>query len=107
MPLTTIFLVKYLGLDRLNNAMGLLSMVRGISSMAGPPIAGKSIGHTSKSQWTHMNAIDYCTSNINTIADWEFRYLRYFSTLHNVKIYIVDVLYAAPHTSEANPCGIS
>ena len=40
-PLTTVFLVDYLGLDRLTNAFGLLSLVRGIASMVGPPIAGE------------------------------------------------------------------
>jgi len=39
-PLTTLFLVKYVGLDRLTNAYGLLSMIKGLATMAGPPIAG-------------------------------------------------------------------
>jgi len=39
-PLTTLFLVKYVGLNRLTNAYGLLSMLKGLASMAGPPIAG-------------------------------------------------------------------
>ena len=39
-PLTTLFLVKYVGLNRLTNAYGLLSMVKGLATIAGPPIAG-------------------------------------------------------------------
>jgi len=39
-PLTTLFLVKYVGLDRLTNAYGLLSMVKGLATMTGPPVAG-------------------------------------------------------------------
>ncbi len=41
--LTTIFLVDYLGLEKLTNSFGLLSMVRGLSSMLGAPIAGTAI----------------------------------------------------------------
>jgi len=41
-PLTTLFLVQYVGLDRLTNAYGLLSMVKGVATMAGPPVAGAS-----------------------------------------------------------------
>lgn len=40
-PLTTLFLVQYVGLDRLTNAYGLLSMIKGFATMTGPPIAGK------------------------------------------------------------------
>lgn len=40
-PMTTIFLVKFVGLDKLTNSFGLLSMIKGVSTMAGPPIAGK------------------------------------------------------------------
>jgi len=40
-PLTTLFLVKYVGLDRLTNAYGLLSMIKGLATMTGPPIAGE------------------------------------------------------------------
>jgi len=32
--------VKYVGLNRLTNAYGLLSMVKGLATIAGPPIAG-------------------------------------------------------------------
>ena len=42
--LSTIFLVDYLGLERLTNSFGLLSMVKGLSTIAGAPIAGKSFG---------------------------------------------------------------
>lgn len=45
-PLTTIFLVKYIGLDKLTNSFGLLCMVKGISTMAGPPIAGALLDST-------------------------------------------------------------
>jgi len=40
-PLSTLFLVKYVGLNRLTNAYGLLSMIKGLATMAGPPIAGE------------------------------------------------------------------
>ena len=40
-PLSTLFLVKYVGLNRLTNAYGLLSMIKGLATMAGPPIAGQ------------------------------------------------------------------
>lgn len=39
--MTTVFLVKYIGLDKLTNSFGLLSMIKGIATMAGPPIAGQ------------------------------------------------------------------
>ncbi len=39
--LTTIFLVDFLGLEKLTNSFGLLSMVRGLASMLGAPIAGE------------------------------------------------------------------
>ena len=42
--LSTIFLVDYLGLERLTNSFGLLSMVKGLSTIAGAPIAGNSFG---------------------------------------------------------------
>ncbi|GFX41950.1 monocarboxylate transporter 2 [Trichonephila clavipes] len=38
--LTSIILVELLGLDKLTNAFGLLSLFRGGSCMLGPPIAG-------------------------------------------------------------------
>ncbi|XP_054166334.1 monocarboxylate transporter 7-like isoform X2 [Oppia nitens] len=38
--LTSIILVDLLGIDRLTNAFGLLSLFRGIASMLGPPLAG-------------------------------------------------------------------
>ncbi|CAG2120312.1 unnamed protein product [Medioppia subpectinata] len=38
--LTSIILVDLLGIDRLTNAFGLLSLFRGVASMLGPPIAG-------------------------------------------------------------------
>ena len=34
------FLIKYLRITKLTKAFGLLSLVRGLSSVAGPPIAG-------------------------------------------------------------------
>ena len=39
-PLTTIFLVHYVGLDKLTNAYGLLNLIKGLATMAGPPLAG-------------------------------------------------------------------
>ena len=36
--------MDYLGLERLTNSFGLLSMVKGLSTIAGAPIAGKSFG---------------------------------------------------------------
>ncbi|ELU10706.1 hypothetical protein CAPTEDRAFT_191074 [Capitella teleta] len=39
-PLTTVLLVQYVGLHRLTNAYGVLSMVKGVASLLGPPIAG-------------------------------------------------------------------
>ncbi|UYV83097.1 hypothetical protein LAZ67_22002212 [Cordylochernes scorpioides] len=39
--LTSIILVELLGLDKLTNAFGLLSLFRGASCMVGPPLAGK------------------------------------------------------------------
>lgn len=38
--LTTIMLCNLMGLEKLTNAFGLLTMTRGLSSIAGPPIAG-------------------------------------------------------------------
>ena len=38
--LTTIVLVELMGMDRLTNAFGLLTMVRGICSIFGAPVAG-------------------------------------------------------------------
>lgn len=45
-PMTTVFLVKYIGLDKLTNSFGLLSMIKGIATMAGPPIAGALLDST-------------------------------------------------------------
>ncbi|KAK2194069.1 hypothetical protein NP493_3g11038 [Ridgeia piscesae] len=39
-PLSTMFLINYLRISKLTKAFGLLSLVRGLSSVAGPPIAG-------------------------------------------------------------------
>ena len=39
--LTPVVLVDLLGLDKLTNAFGLLSLFRGIASIMGPPIIGK------------------------------------------------------------------
>ena len=36
--------MDYLGLERLTNSFGLLSMVKGLSTIAGAPIAGNSFG---------------------------------------------------------------
>ena len=52
-PLTTLFLVQYVGLDRLTNAYGLLSMVKGVATMAGPPVAG--VSHVSLSSEKHSH----------------------------------------------------
>jgi len=38
--LTTIILVSLLGIDRLTNAFGLVSMAGGIAILVGPPLAG-------------------------------------------------------------------
>ncbi|RWS05964.1 hypothetical protein B4U79_12272 [Dinothrombium tinctorium] len=40
MCLTSIILVDLLGLDKLTNAFGLISLCRGVASMIGPPMAG-------------------------------------------------------------------
>ncbi|GFT99176.1 hypothetical protein NPIL_265441, partial [Nephila pilipes] len=37
--LTSIILVEMVGLDRLTNSFGLLSLFRGASSILGPPLA--------------------------------------------------------------------
>ncbi|CAH1787189.1 unnamed protein product [Owenia fusiformis] len=39
-PISVIFLVEYLGLEKLTSAFSVLSLIRGASSMAGPPTAG-------------------------------------------------------------------
>lgn len=44
--LTSIIICDLLGLEKLTNAFGLLTLARGVSSALGPPIAGK-ISHTS------------------------------------------------------------
>ena len=41
--LTTIVLVELMGMDRLTNAFGLLTMVRGICSIFGAPVAGSKL----------------------------------------------------------------
>ena len=41
--MTSIILCDLIGLEKLTNAFGLLTMVRGICSIAGPPLAGKFI----------------------------------------------------------------
>ena len=38
--LTSIILCDLIGLEKLTNAFGLLTLVRGICSIAGPPVAG-------------------------------------------------------------------
>jgi len=38
--LTSIVLCDLLGLQKLTNSFGLLSLMRGVASMIGPPIAG-------------------------------------------------------------------
>ncbi|RWS18953.1 monocarboxylate transporter 5-like protein [Leptotrombidium deliense] len=40
MCLTSIILVDLLGLHKLTNAFGLISLCRGVASMVGPPMAG-------------------------------------------------------------------
>lgn len=39
-PLQSLILVRYLGLQRLTTAFGILSMVKGLATVAGPPLAG-------------------------------------------------------------------
>ena len=39
--MTTVFLVDYLGIDRLTNAVGLVSMAKGVACFFGAPIGGK------------------------------------------------------------------
>ncbi|ESN95092.1 hypothetical protein HELRODRAFT_114837 [Helobdella robusta] len=39
-PLTPMFLVKYLGLENLTNSFGMLCLIKGVATMVGPPIAG-------------------------------------------------------------------
>ncbi|XP_067131694.1 monocarboxylate transporter 12-B-like isoform X2 [Centruroides vittatus] len=56
--LTSIILVNLLGLDKLTNAFGLLSLFRGGSCMIGPPLAG------SISDWTGNYNISFYVSGI-------------------------------------------
>jgi len=53
-PVTTMFLVKYVGLDKLTNAYGLLSMVKGFASMVGPPVAGM---YRSRNAFIYINKL--------------------------------------------------
>lgn len=39
--LSTVLLVKYLGMDKLTNAYGLTMLLQGVANMIGPPVAGK------------------------------------------------------------------
>ncbi|XP_033737317.1 monocarboxylate transporter 4-like [Pecten maximus] len=39
--LSTVLLVKYLGMDKLTNAYGLTMLLQGMANMIGPPVAGK------------------------------------------------------------------
>lgn len=39
--LTSIILCNLMGLEKLTNAFGLLTMIRGIAVICGPPVAGK------------------------------------------------------------------
>jgi MFS family permease len=55
-PLSSIFLVKYLGLEKLTNAFGLLSLVRGFASMLGSPIAGLLLDMTNSFEVTFIFA---------------------------------------------------
>ena len=41
--LTSIVLCELLGLEKLTNAFGLLTLVRGFASLIGPPVAGTSL----------------------------------------------------------------
>ena len=43
--MTTIILCNLLGMEKLTNAFGILTMVRGICSVAGPPLAGVIMYH--------------------------------------------------------------
>ena len=43
MPLTTVFLVDAVGLNRFTSAVGLLSLMKGVANFVGAPIAGKKI----------------------------------------------------------------
>jgi len=40
LSLTSIVLVNLLGLDKLTNAFGLLTMTRGVAALIGSPLAG-------------------------------------------------------------------
>ena len=40
-PLTTTILVDYLGIELLTSSFGILTTTRGLSTVIGPPIAGK------------------------------------------------------------------
>ena len=40
-PLTTTILVDYLGIELLTSSFGILTTARGLSTVIGPPIAGK------------------------------------------------------------------
>ena len=44
--LTSIIICDLLGLEKLTNAFGLLTLARGVSTAIGPPIAGKKCGHS-------------------------------------------------------------
>lgn len=56
MCLTSIILVDLLGLPRLTNAFGLISMCRGVGSLVGPPIAGLLYDWTESYQATFATA---------------------------------------------------
>ena len=38
--LTTVILVDLLGMDRLTNAFGIVSLAQGVANLVGPPLAG-------------------------------------------------------------------
>jgi len=56
--LTSIVLCNLLGLDKLTNAFGLLTMTRGIAALIGSPLAGWSIRHHgSTCRYQHMSTV--------------------------------------------------
>lgn len=63
--LTSIILVDLLGLDKLTNAFGILSLFRGSASILGPPIAGKSIYFVS---FTNFNFANHSTCIVDLIS---------------------------------------
>ena len=62
--------MDYLGLERLTNSFGLLSMVKGLSTIAGAPIAGKNYGLLSMVKGLSTIAGAQIAGNILNFYPW-------------------------------------